>query len=77
MSDRQDKVNAWASYAQNSASPHILHADVARRIADALLANAEAETAKLLARIQQLEERAAQAAQLVSKAVEMMAPPKV
>lgn len=32
--------------------------------------------AELLARIHQLEERAAQAAELVSKAVEMIAPPK-
>src|ERR1700709_1699609 len=31
---------------------------------------------ELLARIQQLEERAAQAAELVSKAVRMIAPPK-
>jgi hypothetical protein len=42
----EDKINAWASYAQNAAAPYSLPGDVARRIAAALLANAEAEAEK-------------------------------
>jgi polyhydroxyalkanoate synthesis regulator phasin len=63
------------SYAVDDVDENDYRRTLALEAFDALVKRAERES-ELLARIQQLEERAAQAAELVAKAVGMMSPPK-